>query len=126
MHTVMIIEDETFLLEAIKKKFSSSNINTVSCTSGKQALDYLTNLPTLPQAIWLDYYLKDMNGLDFMLSIKKNPLWKHIPIIVVSNSASEEKVKQMLALGAHQYILKAEVRLQDMVETFKTILDKVI
>lgn len=125
MQTIMIVEDEVILLEAISKKFALSKINTVSCTTGKQALDYLKSLPSLPNAIWLDYYLKDMNGLELMEELKKNPQWSQIPVIVVSNSASEEKVKQMLALGVTKYILKAEVRLEDLVETFKKLLPSI-
>lgn len=121
-HTVMILEDEIVLLEAIAKKFSLNDIKTISCTSGKQALDYLNNLIRLPSAIWLDYYLKDMNGLEFMQELKKNEAWAKIPVIVVSNSANNDKVKQMLALGASQYLLKAAVRLDDMVNNFKKIL----
>lgn len=117
--TVMIIEDEELLLEAITRKLGLNKISTVSCTSGEQALEYLKNLPTLPDAIWLDYYLHDMNGLEFMQKIKENDKWSQIPVIVVSNSASQEKVHNMLALGAKKYLLKADYKLDEIVDTIK-------
>lgn len=113
--TVMVIEDETLLLQAISKKLDLSGISPLSCPSGKQALDYLRNMDKLPDAIWLDYYLKDTNGLVFLRELKHNPLWEHIPVVVVSNSASPEKVHTMLALGAKRYILKAEHRLDEII-----------
>ena len=118
-HKVMVIEDEALLLQAISKKLELSGMTPVSCTTGKQALDYLNSLPELPDAIWLDYYLKDMNGLDFMHELKKNDKWASIPVIVVSNSASEEKVHSMLALGVKKYILKAQYRLDELIELVK-------
>ena len=85
-------------------------------TTAKLAeIDYLNNLEKLPDAIWLDYYLKDMNGLAFMQQLKENPKWASIPVLVVSNSASPEKVTNMLALGAKKYILKAEYRLDEII-----------
>jgi CheY-like chemotaxis protein len=113
--TVMVVEDEELLLKAITKKLELAGKNVVSCLSGQQALDYLNNMPELPGAIWLDYYLKDMSGLDFMSQIKKNPNWTNIPVMVVSNSATTDKVTQMLALGAKKYILKAESTLGELV-----------
>lgn len=113
--TIMVVEDETLLLQAITKKLKFSNMDVLSCASGQQAVDYLNNLDELPDAIWLDYYLKDMNGLAFMQEIKGNPKWTNIPVIVVSNSASPEKVHNMLALGARKYLLKAEYRLDEII-----------
>ena len=113
--TIMVVEDETLLLQAITKKLKLSGLDVISCASGQQAVDYLESLDELPDAVWLDYYLKDMNGLAFMQSLKGNPKWTDIPVVVVSNSASPEKVHNMLALGAKKYILKAEYRLDEII-----------
>ncbi len=116
---IMVIEDEVLLLEAIVRKLRALGIETISCNSGKQALDYLQELPALPDAVWLDFYLKDMNGLEFMQEVRKNNRWAGIPVIVVSNSASLEKVQEMMALGVKEYLLKAEHRLDDIVGIIK-------
>ena len=117
--TILVIEDENLLLQAITKKLILNGLNPVSCTSGEQALDYLNNLSELPDVIWLDYHLKGMDGLAFLKEIKLNPKWEKIPIVVVSNSASPDKVHNMLALGANKYLLKAEYRLDQIIETVK-------
>ncbi|HSE61379.1 MAG TPA: response regulator [Candidatus Saccharimonadales bacterium] len=117
--TIMVVEDETLLLQAITKKLKLSGLDVVSCASGQQAVDYLSNLDELPDAVWLDYYLKDMNGLAFMQTLKENAKWSDIPVIVVSNSASPEKVHNMLGLGAKKYILKAEYRLDEIIEMIR-------
>jgi DNA-binding response OmpR family regulator len=113
--TIMVVEDETLLLQAITKKIKLSGMDVLSCSSGQQAVDYLGSLDELPDAVWLDYYLKDMNGLAFMQQLKANPKWANIPVLVVSNSASPEKVTNMLGLGAKKYILKAEYRLDEII-----------
>ena len=120
--TIMVVEDETLLLQAITKKLKLSGLDVISCASGQQAIDYLTNLDELPDGVWLDYYLKDMNGLAFMQLVKENPKWKHIPVVVVSNSASPAKVSNMLALGAKKYILKAEYRLDEIIAMMRKLI----
>lgn len=120
--TVMVVEDETLLLQAVTKKLKLSEIDVISCASGQEAIGYLQSTEALPDAIWLDYYLKDMNGLAFMEELKKNPKWENIPVIVVSNSASTEKVHHMLALGAKKYILKADYRLDEIIQMVREMI----
>jgi DNA-binding response OmpR family regulator len=74
---IMIIEDEPLLLEAVVKKLKVHNITTLPFTNGRAAMAYLQKQTELPDAIWLDYYLKDMNGLDFMHELKNNPAWQN-------------------------------------------------
>jgi CheY-like chemotaxis protein len=116
---VMVVEDEPSLLLAVITKLGKAGIKAVSCSNATQAIEYLESSAELPDAIWLDYYLPDMDGLMFMGKLKENSAWEQIPVIVVSNSANEQKVHSMLALGAKKYILKAEHRLEDIVETVK-------
>jgi two-component system chemotaxis response regulator CheY len=123
MGQMMIVEDETLLLQAITKKLKLSGMDVLSCSSGQQAVDYLNNLDKLPDAIWLDYYLKDMNGLAFMQQLKQNPAWTAIPVLVVSNSANPDKVSNMLALGAKKYILKAEYRLDQIIDMIRGFIE---
>lgn len=123
---VLVIEDEALLLKVISKKFETIGVETVSCVSSTQAVDYLTSLSEIndfPDVIWLDYYLKDSDALDFMQKLKEHPEIPDIPIVVVSNSASEEKVKSLLALGADKYLLKSENKLEDLVKQIKQIIN---
>jgi DNA-binding response OmpR family regulator len=124
-HTILVIEDEPLLLQAIAKKLQRLGMEAVTCTKTKQAFDYLKNLPKLPDVIWLDYYLQDSTGLEFMTELKKNKEWENIPVIVVSNSASDKKVHSLLALGVKKYLLKAEYRLDEIVAEISKIIDNV-
>jgi CheY-like chemotaxis protein len=121
---IMVIEDEEMLLQAIVKKLNSSGFKTLSCSSAKQAIDYLGSIQELPDAIWLDYYLPDMNGIEFMNKLKKNKDWEKIPVVVVSNSASDEKRNAMLAFGVKRYILKAKYRLDDIISIIGKLVSK--
>jgi len=119
--TVMVVEDEEMLLRAIEKKLQMDGKTVICCPSGKKAIEVLTEAEKLPDVIWLDYYLKDMNGLEFMSYLKTNDKWANIPVMVVSNSATPEKVANMRAMGVKKYILKAESRLDSLVKTLEDV-----
>jgi CheY-like chemotaxis protein len=118
---VMVVEDEEMLLRAIEKKLQMAGKTVIACSSGEGALEQLKTVNPLPDVIWLDYYLKDMNGLEFMSYLKTDPKWAEIPVMVVSNSASPEKVSNMRAMGAKKYVLKAESRLDKLVGTLEEV-----
>lgn len=122
--TVMIIEDESLLLQAVSKKFQNQGIDTVTCEGGRQALDYLTSLPRLPTLIWLDFHLKDMSGVQLMSEVKKNDKWKDIPVVVVSNTATEKNIHDIMALGVQKYIVKADQRLDDIIALIISMMNK--
>lgn len=123
--TVLIVEDEWLLLKAISKKLELNGITALPYDNGNEAIRYLHSLSdpsNLPDIIWLDYQLKDMDGLEFIDKLKKNNKCAQIPVIVVSNSASEEKVHSMLALGVKEYILKAKYRLDEIILMVRNII----
>lgn len=121
---VVVVEDEEMLLEVITRKLKTIGFEVVSCISAKQALEYLKSMKEPPDVIWLDYYLEDMNGLDFMRMLKADTVLSKIPVVVVSNSASAEKREAMLSLGAKMYILKAQHRLDEIVDSIKGMLQE--
>ena len=122
VYSVMVVEDEALLLQAITKKLKATGFEVVSCSTGNQAFDYLQEMDNLPDAIWLDYYLGNMDGLEFMDKIKTEEKWMKIPVIVVSNSTNQKNVHNMLNLGAKKYLLKANYRLEQIVEEIKKII----
>ena len=65
-----------------------------------------------------------MKVLAFRGILKKNPQFANIPVFVISNSASPEKVHHMLALGIQKYMLKAEYRLDKIINTIKSFILK--
>jgi DNA-binding response OmpR family regulator len=119
---LLVVEDEPILLEVIGKKLEKERIQVLLADSAKKGFEFLINEKEAPDAIWLDYYLKDFTGLDFVIELKKNHKWANIPIIVVSNSASTEKVNSMLALGVNKYLLKANFRLEDIIKEVSNLI----
>lgn len=124
-NTILVVEDEEALASIIKIKLEKNGFKVVSARTAEQALGYLKDELNV-QAIWLDHYLLGKeNGLDLVVKIKENnSKWHNIPIFVVSNTASPEKVNAYLALGVNKYYTKANFRLENIVNDIKNHLIK--
>ena len=122
-HTVLVLEDETTLLEAIKAKLQASGFNVVGARTAEQGINYLTDVPGI-DAVWLDHYLlgKD-SGLEFVAAVRrKEPPLKDIPVFVVSNTASPDKVQAYARLGVAKYYIKSNYRLDEIANDIKNFL----
>lgn len=122
LRSVLIIEDDFYLLEAVSEKLKTLDIEVLPFRDGNKAINYLVNAKELPDLIWLDYYLKDMNGLIFMHELKELEGLSQIPVVVVSNSQNEENEKEFKELGVVDYIVKTQKKIEDIVEMINNYL----
>jgi len=123
--TILVVEDEEALLNAVKSKLEIHDFNVITARSVKQAVDYLNNINKI-DLVWLDHYLLGKeNGLDLVSLMKDvNSKWKKIPIFVVSNTATPEKVDSYLHFGVDKYYTKSDYRLEDIINDINIIFNK--
>lgn len=121
--TVLLVEDERPLLEAIKKKLELSGFSVITARTVKQAMGYLEDIKHV-DLIWLDHYLVGKEtGLDFVVKLKdESSPWKKIPVFVVSNTSTPDKVESYLHLGVDKYYTKSDYRLDEMINDMKEFL----
>lgn len=111
--TILIVEDDEFILKVYEQQFRSKNYNTVVVRDGQEALDKLPEIN--PDVIMLDLIIPTKNGFEVLEEIKKQPKFASIPVIVLSNLRQESDVEQVKALGAVDYLVKANMRIDEVV-----------
>ncbi len=122
--TVLVVEDEIPLQNAIRSKLEKSNYLVVTARSVEQAIKHLRDVKDI-DIVWLDHYLLGKeNGLDFLTKVKNDNKLKNIPIFVVSNTASSEKVNSYLQLGIEKYYTKSDFRLDQIIGAMNQSLKK--
>jgi CheY-like chemotaxis protein len=110
---ILLLEDEpadAYLVKmALKENKVLANLHHV--VDGREGLDFLqktgsyANVPR-PDLIFLDLNMPRMNGGEFLNAIKANPLFKDIPVIVLTTSDVESDVVRSYEFGAASYITK--------------------
>lgn len=123
MPEILVIEDEQSLAEAIKKKFDLMGFKVHAAKSVAQGLEALAQSDNV-SVVWLDHYLLGKEtGLDFIRRVREDSRYKDMPIFVVSNSVTSEKINTYLVLGAKKYYTKSNYRLDEIVAEIKQTIE---
>jgi len=123
---ILVVEDERPLLEAIRLKLEKNNFEVVGARTIEQAKDYVNSLSRV-DVIWLDHYLIGKgNGLDIIAWCKEEENMKCscIPIFVVSNTASPDKISTYMKLGVNKYFVKSNHKLEEIIAEISSSLSE--
>ncbi len=120
---VLILEDEQPLLQVIKAKFETEGLSVATAKSTAQALDYFKNRIKI-DAVWLDHYLFGKeDGLDFLSKLRRIDQGKNLPVFLISNTASAEKIQAYQKLKIKKCYTKVDFKLEEIVKDIKEYLE---
>lgn len=102
---VAVVDDDPVTRELLKGTFSHANVDVDLYEGGKAFLDGLQSKTY--DAIVLDVFIPDMNGLEILKSLQAQPSFT-TPILIYSQTNSREIVIQTLSLGAKGYLTKPQ------------------
>ena len=112
MKKILIIDEDSSLFKIYNEMFSSDEVEVVGAKSGQEGLGMISS--EKPDLIMLDIMLPGgMNGFDVLEQLESNPSTKTIPVIVLTNLDSEEKVAK--TIGACDYIVKSDTTKDELV-----------
>jgi CheY-like chemotaxis protein len=114
---VLIIEDDPFYSKISKTKLTKEGIAVKVVDNGDDALNVLAEQK--PNLILLDLIMPGKSGFEILEEIKRNPLWKDIPVLVISNMSEPEDIRRIMDLGALDYLVKANVPIQEVTDKVK-------
>jgi len=104
---ILLVEDSASMrsyLSNIIENGTDDDVEIVEAANGFEALK------TLPHhkfdAILTDINMPDINGLELISFLKNHPIYKSIPIMVISTESTAEDRKRAAALGVEEYLSK--------------------
>jgi len=114
---ILIIEDNAFINSAYGTKFNRESIPYKIAVDGEEALAKLQDeAGKLPAVIILDLILPKKNGFEVLSVIKNDPRIKMIPVIVITNLNQEIERRRAMELGASEYLVKADTKIDTLVD----------
>ncbi|HTW96210.1 MAG TPA: response regulator [Candidatus Methylomirabilis sp.] len=119
---VFIVEDDVFINKAYSAKFAHEGIEVKIAEDGEKALEMLAKGET-PTLILLDLMLPKKSGFEVLEEIKKDPRLKDIPVLILTNLAQELDANRGLSMGAKEYLIKTDLRIEDLVNKVKQYLE---
>jgi len=117
MNKILIIEDEPSLLAALVKKFSQVGFKVFQAKDGQEGLSVA--LSSKPDIILLDIDMPKMDGITMLKKLRAESWGKDVPVIVLTNINDINKAAETLIGGVHDYLIKTDWKLEDVVKIVK-------
>lgn len=116
--TILVVEDEISILTALRDKFSLEGFTILEAKNGEEGLDAaFTNHPDL---ILLDIIMPVMDGVMMLKELRAGNEWgKNVPVIILTNLNDAKKVSEVVAHGAYEYLVKSDLKIEDIVKKVK-------
>ncbi len=119
--TIVIFEDDAFLLDAYQLKLSSNREwDAITFPDGDCALARIKD--THPDVVVLDLLMPKKSGIDILKEMRADPETRDIPVIVASNLGQRDIVGEAMALGAQDYFIKSDTKINDILAAAKRCL----
>src|SRR6266704_1344448 len=110
--TVLVVEDDFDLRDALVPILEYEGHRVVSAANGKEALERLRTMPP-PSLILLDLMMPVMDGEQFRAQQLRDPALASIPVVVVSAHASAEERAALLGAAG---CVKKPFEIEDLLE----------
>ncbi len=104
MARILVVDDEEPIRELLKFNLEKEGYDVSLAADGIQALALTASLP--PDLVVLDVMIPGINGMDVCRDLRQNPLFSHIPIIMLTAKGEEIDKVLGLELGADDYMTK--------------------
>jgi len=102
---VLVVDDDPEILELIVDVLERDGRFEVKTAASGYDAGVLTQ-ETQPDIMILDYMLPDVNGNVVCKTIRQNPLFEHMKIIIVSGVVNRDEIKHLLDMGADSFMQK--------------------
>lgn len=119
---LILVEDEKSIVGILKEEIKKSGINVEVALNGLIGMAKIKK--DKPDLVLLDLILPNKSGLDILKEMRNDPELKDIPVIILSNLADDDHLKETISLGISDYLVKSNHELREVVSTVNKYINK--
>jgi twitching motility two-component system response regulator PilH len=101
---VLCVDDSAAELNMIKQVVLNANLEVLTASNGKDAISCAKS--EIPDLIFLDIVMSDMDGFAVMRELHKDPATKDIPVVFVSSKSQKADLAWAKMQGAKGFVPK--------------------
>jgi DNA-binding response OmpR family regulator len=116
---VLVVDDEPSILLSLEFLMEQEGYDVHTATDGEEVLQEVHK--KMPDLILLDVMMPKRDGFEVCQTIRANPEWKEIRIIMLTAKGREVDQEKGIALGADDYITKPFAT-RELVEKVRIVL----
>src|ERR1041385_6625258 len=117
MPTVLIVDDDARCREPVAKMLRTDGYDVIRVANGKEALEALNTQDV--SLVLLDLLMPEMDGLTFLSSVRANPAWSALPVIMISGVMDGNTVGRAQGLGVKDFLIKSRFSITDLLDQIK-------
>lgn len=102
---ILAVDDEVFNLDIISEYLVDAGFEVICAGDGVVALEKLKQHPDVG-VIVLDRMMPNMDGMAVLKTLREDPLFKDIPIIMQTAAASSKRIQEGIEAGVYYYLAK--------------------
>jgi DNA-binding response OmpR family regulator len=114
---ILIVEDEEPLSSVLKDRLSNEGFTIVVAANGEEGLEMA--LTQHPDLILLDILLPKKGGITMLKELRTHESASDIPVIMLTNLSDNSSINEALQLGAHDFLVKADTNMADLVDAVR-------
>jgi len=112
--SVLIVEDELSLSEALKIKISKAGYEVLIAQDGAEGLRVA--LEKKPALILLDIVMPKMDGISMLKELRKDAWGKDVRVVLLTNLDDTGKITDAFEQDALNYLVKSDWKLDDIIK----------
>jgi len=101
---ILVVEDEDAIRGMLMMVLEQAGLTPMAAADAEEAQKVMDD--SLPDLILLDWMLPGISGVEWARRLKKEPIYRDIPIIVLTARGEEEDKVRGLEIGADDYMTK--------------------
>ena len=115
MSTILVIDDTALARESVSKLLEYEGFRTIRAKNGREGWAMMYN--DTPDLVLLDLMMPEMDGITFLKMLRRSPLWKEMPVIVLTGVNDDDKlITRAWELKVNDLIPKASFGFEDLLE----------
>ncbi|MGB3222671.1 MAG: HD domain-containing phosphohydrolase, partial [Desulforhopalus sp.] len=116
---ILVVDDSISVRLFLQEELEREGYQVLTAVNGSDALEIIRSIP--PDVILCDVYMPKMSGIELCANLRGNPLYAHIPFVVMSTENDSSNMRQMIKFGASSFIVKP-FNIEQLVITLNNIL----
>jgi len=117
---ILLVEDDRIRRRAVQTTLRRHGFNVVSAGDGEKALRLAKT--EVPRLVLLELIIPKVQGFEVLRRLKQDPKTASIPVVILSNLGQQSDIKRAMDLGAVDYLVKANLSLDQLVEKVGALL----
>lgn len=112
--TILIVEDEKPMIQALREKLTDANYNVWVAENGKDGLELAKKKK--PDLILLDIIMPVMDGITMLQKLRKDNWGKKVKVMILTNLSDVSKADEASDFNVLDYLIKTDWTLEDLLK----------